>query len=453
MGYYDEALCHSRGEWKKHKYIRKEGKKYYYDRTVHDEESNTTWDYYIDPDTGEQIQVNRDYHPDRYSIDDFMSDMKELYGKRTLLSREEIEEAHNNVDPEPKKEEEKKYYAKHSEEDDDHLEHHGILGQKWGVRRFQNYDGSLTGAGKNRVASKRVKGHQFDDKSGISHNRRSETVQSLITSIVSTAALTGVNAATLSVGFVIPHAIAATPIAAIATAYNAGKLISGDINTAKGKAKEKKFKEEREQNPIDKKTGFHKKTKEMSASEDMERINPNFKNWDENTKNNCVLCTMSMELRRRGYDVQAKPATSGYAGNALVKDWFLGAKPKVSDGSFTDDEIRTRLKEAQKYGDASMLKISKDRQKKMIESTISEVQKQPDGARGQITVKWDGSLSGHSIFYANEGGKMVIYDTQANERYEGDKAITKYLSRVSQVNVTRLDNTTLNTKYIKEVAE
>lgn len=32
--------------------------------------------------------------------------------------------------------------------DKDYLEHHGILGQKWGVRRFQNADGSLTSAGK-----------------------------------------------------------------------------------------------------------------------------------------------------------------------------------------------------------------------------------------------------------------------------------------------------------------
>lgn len=28
------------------------------------------------------------------------------------------------------------------------LYHHGILGQKWGIRRFQNEDGSLTAAGK-----------------------------------------------------------------------------------------------------------------------------------------------------------------------------------------------------------------------------------------------------------------------------------------------------------------
>ena len=30
------------------------------------------------------------------------------------------------------------------------LQHHGIKGQKWGVRRFQNEDGSLTAAGKKR---------------------------------------------------------------------------------------------------------------------------------------------------------------------------------------------------------------------------------------------------------------------------------------------------------------
>ena len=30
------------------------------------------------------------------------------------------------------------------------LYHHGVLGQKWGVRRFQNYDGTLTARGKKR---------------------------------------------------------------------------------------------------------------------------------------------------------------------------------------------------------------------------------------------------------------------------------------------------------------
>ena len=35
------------------------------------------------------------------------------------------------------------------------LYHHGIKGMKWGVRRYQNKDGSLTDAGKNRKYNKR----------------------------------------------------------------------------------------------------------------------------------------------------------------------------------------------------------------------------------------------------------------------------------------------------------
>lgn len=43
------------------------------------------------------------------------------------------------------------YFTAAIQEKENHLEHHGVLGQKWGIRRYQNADGSLTAEGKRRV--------------------------------------------------------------------------------------------------------------------------------------------------------------------------------------------------------------------------------------------------------------------------------------------------------------
>ena len=40
---------------------------------------------------------------------------------------------------------------------DNELYHHGIKGQKWGIRRYQNKDGTLTNAGKKRLAKEEAR--------------------------------------------------------------------------------------------------------------------------------------------------------------------------------------------------------------------------------------------------------------------------------------------------------
>ena len=66
-----------------------------------------------------------------------------------------------------------------------YLEHHGIKGMRWGVRKYQNEDGTLTDAGKKRYKTKT----NFEKQTARDRRIRRNVVKGA--KVAATAALTG----------------------------------------------------------------------------------------------------------------------------------------------------------------------------------------------------------------------------------------------------------------------
>lgn len=292
------------------------------------------------------------------------------------------------------------------------LTHHGILGQKWGVRRYQNYDGTLKAAGKKRYGTTAtVSAETYKKLEELSKTRDHKTEDKIVNK--STARL-AINVAR--------SALTLNPFAM----YDAGQqLVGAGVSAARTKKVEKALSENTN---VDPKTGFKLKNKEMSEKEDLKMVNPGFRNLQDNSKNNCMLCTVTYDLRRRGYDATAKKASVGY-NHFDLKRWYPNVEHKAVNVEYSAMEALTH--------------------KSLIQNTTKALLDQGDGARGNLMVGWANSFAGHSMAYEVSGGKVRILDGQANKVYENPGKILKHARSATYA---RLDNLEPNWEEVKECA-
>ena len=316
----------------------------------------------------------------------------------------------------------------------DELYHFGVKGMKWGIRRYQNEDGTLTPEGRMRYGSSEKesyidKARRMKYSIKVDNDTQTKTEKHAHKNLDKSLAAINIAIDVRDVSMSLPIAAlgvaSMNPLIFAVGAY--GTISSGSrlVNATSALMKEKKyFKQREKESKIDKKTGLYKKTKELTDKEDLANVNPAFKSYNSDKHNNCMLCTTTYDLRRRGYDVTANVASSGYS-NGDIKRWY--PKAKINNVS--------ALGEDGKYS-----------KKALVENTISELSKQKN-SRGNMTVAWDGHLGGHSIVYEVNNGNVRLLDGQTNKIYDNPE---KILNKVRQVSYVRLDNIQPDFDKIKE---
>lgn len=340
--------------------------------------------------------------------------------------------------------------------------HHGVKGMHWGERKYQNPDGSLTEAGRKHYGygearKKKAEKEDASDKKAeeiekaYSYDKTYTINDKLVKEAIKNAKEWDKNRTydlhagekqakkemwgALPISFVLGASTGAymsglNPVVTAAGSIASGTVHAGVVAGLQARAsianhKLKKTIDEISANTnVDKKTGLKLKNTEMSYDQDMEMVNPGYKNLSNNTKNNCLICSATFALRRHGYDVTANGANDGYDRTAILQ-----AFPKAKMNFYKLDRIP----------------FSKEGQQKIIDTLGI-----PEGGYGYLGVKWQMG-GGHALIYSVESGKPVIRDCQTNKTYRGS-SINKILQNTSgESTVIRLDNVQPDIKQMKKI--
>lgn len=183
------------------------------------------------------------------------------------------------------------------------------------------------------------------------------------------------------------------------------------------------------------------------------KINPKY--GLPGTKMNCRRATFAYEMRRRGFDVEATRTSNGYGQNVAGqfnvlnpgKDYPTGRigvartvaveKYKLSKGIATDAHISTLVSEGKTIGENNL----------NPSSIFHDLGQLPDGARGELGMQW-GTGGGHSMAFEIVKGKPVIFDTQNGKVYKNTAQFREIADSMANAGYTRLDNKTLDTNFI-----
>lgn len=281
------------------------------------------------------------------------------------------------------------------------LYHHGIKGQKWGVRNGPPYPLNHTNSSKSSGANeKKTTASSSGSPKSYVRSHMKQTVRQCKTGASEEA---------------IEYAIATV------SAIGVMALSSVIASRIDHKKEERKLEDRRANRKIKSFDTAPKLKKKMEPSESMKHTNPDFPSVG--TTMNCTSCTTAMALREKGYDVKSIKMDTGTYSNMLFKK------------AFNSPEVKMKRRQT-------------------AESMLQELKSNGEGSYGNLRVTW-AIGGGHSIFWKVENGKTRIYDAQSGEEYtSSDKMMKQFAASINRNNIVynRLDNCT-PTEYALAMVE
>ena len=305
---------------------------------------------------------------------------------------------------------------------DEALAHFGVKGMRWGVR---NDPGS--GVRGNAKSGTTNSGEKMSTLDNLLAEGRGEMVVSKLSSWAPSLATTGAG---------MPVSLAV---------WGASKVTFNTLDSGTARVLVNRGNRFLHGEKLSYKRDASLAKKNMSSDDIMKKVvpgvNPDYPKIGTNT--NCRRCTMTYEMRRRGYDVKATKTieATGQAGTSLKK--AVGVKSNFR--TLGENNI---LKSAHPIKD----KFIRDKNlttKTAPDAIFKALAKQPNRSRGEVSLMWEMG-GGHSIAYEIVNNKPVLFDAQSGKSFKNTTEFVRhYKVKAKEAAYTRFDDKTINEAWVE----